>query len=131
MAYPLPYPPSYTTEFVIIDEAHERTIPTDLLLALLKGALPLLSDLKVGFEDGFSKGPPTLAAAENPGGAQVFQPAWEFQPTQAQVPAKPKQPLKRGDSMTLQYVTRNSRRGNQTSDLRAISNSSCANLLIR
>ncbi|EWY89205.1 hypothetical protein FOYG_10130 [Fusarium oxysporum NRRL 32931] len=32
---------------VIIDEAHERTIPTDLLLALLKRALPLFSDLKV------------------------------------------------------------------------------------
>ncbi|ENH71050.1 Putative pre-mRNA-splicing factor ATP-dependent RNA helicase prp43 [Fusarium oxysporum f. sp. cubense race 1] len=32
---------------VIIDEAHERTIPTDLLLALLKRALPLFPDLKV------------------------------------------------------------------------------------
>ncbi|KAF5619516.1 ATP-binding protein PRP16 [Fusarium sp. NRRL 52700] len=32
---------------IIIDEAHERTIPTDLLLALLKRALPLLPDLKI------------------------------------------------------------------------------------
>ncbi|KAF5658118.1 ATP-binding protein PRP16 [Fusarium circinatum] len=32
---------------VIVDEAHERTIPTDLLLAQLKRALPLLPDLKV------------------------------------------------------------------------------------
>ncbi|KAM5523219.1 hypothetical protein FOXYSP1_13562 [Fusarium oxysporum f. sp. phaseoli] len=66
MADPLPSPPSYTTEFVIIDEAHERTIPTDLLLALLKGTLPLLSDLKVGFEDGFSKGPSTWPQLRTP-----------------------------------------------------------------
>ncbi|KAI1037922.1 hypothetical protein LB505_001459 [Fusarium chuoi] len=32
---------------VIVDEAHERTIPTDLLLALLKRALPLFPDLKL------------------------------------------------------------------------------------
>jgi HrpA-like RNA helicase len=42
-----PAPPSYTTESAIIDEAHERTIPTNLLLALLKGALPLFPDLKI------------------------------------------------------------------------------------
>ncbi|KAF5595243.1 ATP-binding protein PRP16 [Fusarium pseudocircinatum] len=32
---------------VIVDEAHERTIPTDLLLALLKRALPIFPDLKI------------------------------------------------------------------------------------
>ncbi|KAH7259711.1 uncharacterized protein BKA55DRAFT_688003 [Fusarium redolens] len=62
--------------------------------------------------------------------AQVFQPSQEFQPAQAQLPEKPKQPLKRVDSMALQAVTRNSRRGKQTPNLRVISNSSCVNLLI-
>ncbi|KAF5567334.1 hypothetical protein FPHYL_3372 [Fusarium phyllophilum] len=74
--------------------------------------------------DGFYEVRLLLAVVDNPGGAQTYQPAREFQPAQSLVPVKLKQPLKRGDSMALQGIIRNSRRGNQSFELRAIGNSS-------
>ncbi|KAI1010669.1 hypothetical protein LB503_005034 [Fusarium chuoi] len=84
--------------------------------------------------------PPTSAAAENPKAeeshpaedfkparefkpVQEFKPAQEFQSPQAQLFPRQKQPLKRVDSMALQAVTRNSRRGKDIPDLRVVSNS--------
>ncbi|KAF4956302.1 hypothetical protein FGADI_3879 [Fusarium gaditjirri] len=85
-------------------------------------------------KDGFLGGPSASAAAENPGAqdfqptqdfkpGQDFKPAQEFRSMQTQVFEKQKQPLKRVDSMVLQAVARNSRRGKETPDLRVISNS--------
>ncbi|KAF5632786.1 hypothetical protein F52700_6324 [Fusarium sp. NRRL 52700] len=76
----------------------------------------------------------TSATAENPS-AQESKPAQDFNPTQGFKPdqefrspqaqrfERQKQPLKRVDSMVLQAVTRNSRRGKEIPDLRVISNS--------
>ncbi|EXA41747.1 hypothetical protein FOQG_02157 [Fusarium oxysporum f. sp. raphani 54005] len=71
---------------------------------------------------GFLGGPPTSAAAENPG-AQDFKPAQQFWSPQTQLFERQKQPLKQVDSMVLQAVTRNSRWGKEAPDLRVISNS--------
>ncbi|KAK2677019.1 hypothetical protein RAB80_005759 [Fusarium oxysporum f. sp. vasinfectum] len=73
-------------------------------------------------KDGFLGGPPTSAAAENPG-AQDFKPAQQFWSPQTQLFERQKQPLKQVDSMVLQAVTRNSRWGKEAPDLRVISNS--------
>ncbi|KLP07253.1 uncharacterized protein FFB20_06249 [Fusarium fujikuroi] len=78
--------------------------------------------------------PPTSAAAENPKAeepqpaqdfkpSQEFKPAQEFRSPQTQLFPRQKQPLKRVDSMVLQAVTRNSRRGRDIPDLRVVSNS--------
>ncbi|TVY76490.1 hypothetical protein Focb16_v006509 [Fusarium oxysporum f. sp. cubense] len=73
-------------------------------------------------KDGFLGGPPTSAAAENPG-AQDFKPAQQFWSPQTQLFERQKQPLKQVESMVLQAVTRNSRWGKEAPDLRVISNS--------